>query len=336
MRLFVFLGLVAFASSVAPKRAEDHQAAWRAQAATAPCLNSGCKPGTGLKVYNITSTTVRDPQWALCGGDCEALIYGGHMGKGTLQGQNEYGAATPYTKTYPVPLTTGEVVVGARIIMIASIDSGYTYPLEPPYTMTITMNDVVVGDHIQLLGLQRNPTWLGIPDPPDHNLRTWTYRIPDSALWTIAVHNNSARIHYDLVTAGWMTIEKTTFQVEVCSTSCTCHRSGREGYWTGNWCTTCLSGFKGQYCTSNTTCEDRLAAEMLASSGGSIETVRSSDTDDYTAYQAAVGILAATTFFAVAFACYFQRRYAMLTSGTSNVKPVQQVEGLPPSMSMGN
>jgi hypothetical protein len=301
-----------------------------ATVAVPSCLRPGCVKGSGIKTYVDAPNTVRDPQWDLClGSTCEALVYGGHRGRGTQQGQNEWGNPSPYTKTYRVPLMANETVVAARINVFGSVDSGYTYPNEPPYVVTVTVNGAVVGDHLQLVGLLRNPTWLSLPGPPpaDGNLRNWTYEIPPQYISRIGAENN---VTYDLVTPGWMTFEHTKFMVDVCSWQCTCYDNDLYGHWTGSMCDRCKSGWAGAYCN------DDISTSGVGSDDSS--STSSQNTRRENGLYAAIGILAAVAAIGLGAAFIMWRRIqsmSMMTSLGTRVKPDSTAKIAPAAVNRG-
>jgi len=215
-----------------------------------PCTNYGCIKGSGLKTYSVKITGMRDPQWNhYCPNDtCEALVYGGtkERGRGTGQGQNQYGDPSPYSQIYPLPqLKREDPIVEARLILDATIDSGYDFPNEPPYVVSFYVEHQLVGDRIQVRGLLRNPKHLPGPVPPDMNFRKFTFELPAPALSLLNTVNN---ITTDLVTPGWLCIDESWLEVDLCDQKCTCHADSLSGHWQSQWCDKCAAGWTGQYC----------------------------------------------------------------------------------------
>jgi len=222
-----------------------------------PCKNIGCVPGTGIRTYVSNIDAIRDPQWnGYCPDDsCEALVYGGDAarGRGTGQGQNEWGVPSPYAQSFPLPRFNrfSDAVVEARMKLDATMDSGYTFPNEPPYSMNLYLNRRLVGDHIQLTGLLRNPKHLAPPPPPDWNFRKWQFTLNPADTQYINTINN---VTFDLRTPGWLALEDASFEVDVCApTGCQCYQDGLHGYWDGMWCDRCSDEFTGSYCSDSKT-----------------------------------------------------------------------------------
>jgi len=56
-------------------------------------------------------------------------------------------------------------------------------------------------------------------------------------------------ITFQMVSAGWLALDQSTLEVDVCGDSCTCYGDGNNGFWAGTWCTACDANHQGPYCT---------------------------------------------------------------------------------------
>src|SRR5689334_12347362 len=117
-----------------------------------------------------------------------------------------------------VALKSTDTVVGARIDIIATIDSGCVCPKLARVISGVQLHASVgaalsaqsvheqengdpqrivsqlhqVADHAQLRGLERNPRWRqGEPVPPDWWFRKWSWDVPSDNLWCSACRSGS-------------------------------------------------------------------------------------------------------------------------------------------------